>query len=353
MKTIDRAKAQTNSPNVRSSSRPRPESARGVGGGQVHRRHRGAQRLQPVGHREPGRHRGPEANLALPVETVDPRGARHPLDPRHAFELHHPSALPRDHEPPDRPGVGPVLLAEPELHFVVLVVGGILEARDLLVPADQEPDRRADPLRVDAKVRGAGPVDLDPQLGLVEPERRVGVKKPEGFLAVAQALRVCRKRVEVRSPENEVDIEGSAADVESDDVPDRDAKIAILAESPAHLLHHLKLGAVSAERGEGVQARGAPHQPGEREDALPVRGKLDVRPPLAHPADPPAPGGREHHPHSGHGPDLGDDVVHDPVHAGQARALRGGHVQVELPLVRVGREVILADQRRTGGWPKA
>jgi len=197
-------------------------------------------------------------------------------------------------------------------------------------PADQEPDRRTHPLRVDAEVRGARPVDLDPQLGLVEPERRVGVEKPKGLLTVAQALRVRRKRLEVRSPENEVDIEASPADVESGDVPDRDAKIAILAESSPHLLHHLKLGVVSAERGEGVQAAvllrsreientrsscGA-----SRMYALPRSPLLSTRP-----------GGREHHPNPGHGPYVGDDVVHDPVHARQARPLRAATLTLNSP----------------------
>src|SRR3990172_5885108 len=66
MNTIDSAKAERNSPNVRSSSRPRPEAA-----------------------------------SPLPVQAVDPRGALHPVDPRHAVQPDEASALARHVEPPD------------------------------------------------------------------------------------------------------------------------------------------------------------------------------------------------------------------------------------------------------------
>ena len=50
-----------------------------------------------------------------------------------------------------------------------------MEARDLVVAADHQLQRRADVVRVHAQVGGAVAVDLDAQLGLVELERGVGV----------------------------------------------------------------------------------------------------------------------------------------------------------------------------------
>jgi hypothetical protein len=43
-----------------------------------------------------------------------------------------------------------------------------VEAGNLLVAADHQPEGRRDLLDVHAEVRGALPVDLDPQLGPVE-----------------------------------------------------------------------------------------------------------------------------------------------------------------------------------------
>jgi len=148
MKTIDRAKARRarrTSVRAPAPARRRAWCRRRAGSSG----HRGTQRSS-VGHREPGATE-PGGELALRVETVDPRCARHPLDPGHAFELRHASALPRNQEPPDRRGVRPVLLRSRSATCSPRR-WRVLEARDLLVPR-QEPDRRPDPLRVDAKIR--------------------------------------------------------------------------------------------------------------------------------------------------------------------------------------------------------
>ena len=52
-----------------------------------------------------------------------------------------------------------VALDEPQLHVVVLADLRIAEARDFLIAADHQPQRRRDVLRLDAEVGGAGAID--------------------------------------------------------------------------------------------------------------------------------------------------------------------------------------------------
>src|SRR3972149_1976462 len=69
----------------------------------------------------------------LPVQTVDPRGALHPVDPRHAVQPDEAPALPRHVEPPDDVRVPAGLLPLAKLDVVVLVDGNVAEPRHLLL----------------------------------------------------------------------------------------------------------------------------------------------------------------------------------------------------------------------------
>ena len=146
------------------------------------------------------------------------------------------------------PRVAPVRRAQAELDVVVLVEEGIVEARDLLVPADHQPEGGGDLLDVDPEVGRPLPIDLDPQLGPVETERRGEVEHAADLDgALAQLLAEGRQRGELGPADDVVDVEVAAADVEPRDVPDGDADVAELAEALPDLLHHLALGVVAAE----------------------------------------------------------------------------------------------------------
>ena len=85
------------------------------------------------------------------------------------------------------------------------MIARVAEARDLVVAADHQAQRRGDVLRVDAEVGRALAVDLHAQLGLVQLERGVGIDDAELRRALAQLLGVLGERLEVRPADGEVD----------------------------------------------------------------------------------------------------------------------------------------------------
>ena len=82
-----------------------------------------------------------------------------------------------------------------------------------------------------------------------------------------------------------------------------------------------------------------------REDPLLVRRDAHVDAPLVDAAEKAAADGRQHDAHAAGLADLGLDGPHDLVHRGQARPLRRGDVDLELRLVDVARDVLLAHQQ--------
>ena len=80
-------------------------------------------------------------------------------------------------------------LDQAQLHVVVLVDRCVAEARDLVVAADHQAQRRGDVLGAHAEVGGALAVDLHAQLGLVELERGVGVDDAAELLRARRAAR--------------------------------------------------------------------------------------------------------------------------------------------------------------------
>ncbi len=157
-----------------------PGNGGGVAGRQPHLRHRAPQGSDAVGLTKAGEHHGTETNLALPIGAVDagggvPRGDLHEIVQADQAVGPGLAALTGDEEARDRAQVAPVLLAEPELHVIVLVAGGVAEARHFRVAPHHEAQRGGDLLGVHAEVPRPLAIDTHAQLGPVEPQRGVGV----------------------------------------------------------------------------------------------------------------------------------------------------------------------------------
>ena len=224
-----------------------------------------------------------------------------------------------------------------------------MEARDLLVPADHQAEGGGDLLDVDPEVGRPLPVDLDPQLGPVEAERRGEVEHAAHLDgALAQLLAEGRQRRELRPADDVVDVEVAAADVEPRDVPDGDADVAELAEALPDLLHHLALGVVAAEGSARIPAPEPFPEPARRDGALLVRRDPHVPAALVHPPEEVAARGQQHQPDSPDRADLAVHRLHHLVHGGEAHALGPFVADLELGLVHVRRHVLAlhpAEQR--------
>ncbi len=212
----------------------------------------------------------------------------------------------------------------------------VAEPRHLLVPAHHQPDRRADALGVDAQVGRAGAVDLDPQLRLVELQRRVGLHDAERLLASHHAARVRRKRDQVRPAEDEVDVPGPAADVEPADVPGGSPQVGVFPHPGPGLRHDPFWERFPWNAFHGFRRRVSFSSRVIEKYALSCGSSCTyIRPSLTPPTHPPPEVDRTScTPRTAR--TLPDEGVHDLVHAGQARPLRGDHAYLEFPLVRVG-----------------
>ena len=73
MKMIESRNAQMNSTKVRLQFAPAAGNRGRIGSRQVHGRSRFAQRVDPIGHRESGRHASSQRHHPLPVESIDSR----------------------------------------------------------------------------------------------------------------------------------------------------------------------------------------------------------------------------------------------------------------------------------------
>src|SRR6185295_1591231 len=207
---------------------------------------------------EAGEHPGAEPDLALSIGAVDARCGEPGGDSHQVVQPHQAAgpgltALTRDEESRDRAEITPVLLAEPELHEIVLVDAGVAEARHLRVAAHHEAQGGRDLLGIDPKISRSLTVDADAELRPVEPQRGVGVRdtaQRDG--PGAQLFREARERLEVGTPEDEVDVEAAAPDIEPGNIAHEDPEVAKLPELEAHLLHDLALTVVPPEGPTGV-----------------------------------------------------------------------------------------------------
>src|SRR4029077_20041408 len=100
--------------------------------------------------------------------------------------------------------------------------------------------------------------------------------------------------------QDEVDVEAAAADIEARDIAHEDAEVAELAELLAHLLHHVALGVVAAERGHGIAVDDPAPEPSEAERTPLVRRGPHVHVPLADAREEAAARGDEDGLHAGH-----------------------------------------------------
>ena len=215
---------------------PAPGDRGGVARRQPEPRRRLLQGLQPVCEAVARSDGSPQAHLPLPVEPVDARRRLGALEGHDVVEAHRRPVSPRDEQARDPVRPHPVPLVEPQRDIVVLVRGRIEEARHSLVASDHQAHGRGDVLGIDAEIGGPRAVDHDPELRLVELERRVGVDDAELRRHVAELLRGLRQRPQVRAAQHEVDVPVPAADVEALRVPHRRADIGELAQPSADLL---------------------------------------------------------------------------------------------------------------------
>ena len=139
-----------------------------------------------------------------------------------------------------------------DLHIVVLVHLLIPEARDPLVSADHQPQRRGDIGRVDPEIGRPRSIDLDTQFRLIQFERDVCVDQPQLRGAQAQPLSIPDQLIEVRAPHREVDVGEPAAAAEIDRlrIADRRSQVGELAQSLANLLLHVARTVVPLENGK-------------------------------------------------------------------------------------------------------
>src|SRR5262249_60295217 len=113
-------------------------------------------------------------------------------------------------------------------------------------------------------------------LGAIELQRGVGVDDAAQLgHALAESLAVLREGDEIRSTDDEVDVERSATDVESGNVPHDDAQVAILADALTYLLDDVTLADVALERRLGLAPQGGAEQAAEAPHALVVRRHAD------------------------------------------------------------------------------
>src|SRR5207245_5696033 len=124
-----------------------------------------------------------------------------------------------------------------------------------------------------AQVGSALAVDLHAPLRAVEPQGRIGVHDAtELRRAAAQPLAVVGQSHEIRSADDEVDVEGAAADVEARDVANRHPDVPELSQTLADLLDDVALADVAAEGGHRLAAERRAEQAAQAPDAIVVRG---------------------------------------------------------------------------------
>ena len=344
-----------------------------VGRRQVHRRHLALDRVDPVRLAEARGDACAQAHLALPVRAVDARGRGRAHNLHEVVEAHEAAARRQPHlggragggvgrqgvarhvEARDHRQVVAVGVEQPHRHVVVIVDVVVVEARDLIITAHHQAQRRRDLLGVHAQVGGARAVDDDTQLRLVELQSTVDVRdaaqltRPElqGFAVLGELL-------EVGTAQGEIDVEGATADVEPRDVSN--LRPVAVGEELTVLLPQggddLALRVVAAEGGQRVAVPDPVPDPVQAHRPLRVRHRAHVHVALVDPVEEAAARGGQRERHTLRLARLLGEGLHPLVHGGQAHPLGAEHEHLELGLVHVARDVLLLhgaiDRHRRG-----
>ncbi len=275
MKTIDRANAQTNSHERPLELPPAPGNARRVAGGQVHRRP--PRPAAPRGGR-PARTRAPPTPAGGPpaagragrsARRSAPRSTRATLpscDDAAVLPAGRTAARsPRDRRgPPPAAGAGPCTpRCSPGSR------NRETSSSPPTISRTAVPTRSGSTRRSAARARSI----WTRSSGLSSFSVVSASRSPRDSWRSRSALRVRRQRLAGPAPEDEVDVEAAAPDVEAADVPDGDAQIAVLAQSaPAPPASPPSGTGCPGTRPRGPEPQVLLQQPGDREDALLVRG---------------------------------------------------------------------------------
>ncbi len=218
MKITDSRNAHRNSRNVRSSSRARPATAVEYAGRHVQLACGLLQRLHAVRLRETRADVGAHVHLPLAVLPVDARRAFRVHDAHDVVEPDQLAGVARHQQPAQLRRVVAIGLGQPQLDVVVVVDARVAEARDLVVAAYHDAQRRGDVLRVHAEVGRAVAVDLHLQLGLVQPQRGVRIDDADLGRLQSKALAIVGQRRQLRTANGQVEVAAAAAQVERLDV---------------------------------------------------------------------------------------------------------------------------------------
>ena len=179
MKMTDNRNAQMNSLKVRSSSSARPETAVVYAGRKIHLGDFVFE-APPADLPERSRARpSPQTHLSLAIQPVDSRRCLGRDDLDQIVEPRERPILTRDVQSRDGGGVISLSLGQAELYIIILIYRLVTETRDPLVTAHHNPQRawrcpRWPTPRSAARVA----IDFNPQLRLVEPQRRIGIENP-------------------------------------------------------------------------------------------------------------------------------------------------------------------------------
>ena len=136
MKMMESKNAQMNCVNVRSNSRPRPETVVLYSAGKFISRTAPIERLETIGEGETGSDLSAQAYLALAIQPVDARRAHGRRDQHQIVKPHQTGARARNVEVRDGADIFSIGLRQTQLHVILLVDGRIDEARHFLVAAD-------------------------------------------------------------------------------------------------------------------------------------------------------------------------------------------------------------------------